>query len=145
MQLGFLLLADHGEALNGKIYVMGGGWNMLRLPQLPQEWGFGIALGIDVPWDETNRRHAMTLHVEDPDCEALGGEFSMEFETGRPPGAVQGQDQRISLALLTRTTFAAAGPHAVVVRVGDKEIGRARFYVTQIPAAMLPPHMRSAA
>jgi len=44
MELGFLILTDHSEALNGKIYVMGGGWNMLRLPQFPQEWGFGIGV-----------------------------------------------------------------------------------------------------
>ena len=57
MELGFLMLTDHSEALNGKVYAMGGGWNMLRFPQLPQEWGFGIAFAIDVPWDQTNRRH----------------------------------------------------------------------------------------
>ena len=140
MDLGFLLLTDHSEALNGKMYVMGGGWNMLRFPQLPQEWGFGIAFGIDVPWDETNRRHTLRLHIEDPDGQTLGDEFSLEFESGRPPGAVQGQDQRIVLSLGTRTTFAVAGPHAVVLRVGENE-WRSRFYVVELPAQMLPPNI----
>lgn len=137
MQLAFLILTDSSEALNGKLYAMGGGWNMLRLPELPLEWGFGIGIGLDVPWDETNRRHSFALHVEDPDGDQLGDEFSMEFETGRPPGSVPGQDQRIVLSLGTRQTFATAGPHAVVVRVNDEEIGRSRFYVVQIPAEML--------
>ena len=133
MELGFLMLTDHSEALNGKVYAMGGGWNMLRFPQLPQEWGFGIAFAIDVPWDQTNRRHSLTLHIEDPDGEALGDQFSMDFETGRPPGAVQGQDQRIVLSLGTRTTFSSSGPHAVVVRVGEDEVDRTRFYVMELP------------
>ena len=30
MEIGFLILTDHSEALNGKLYAMGGGWNMLR-------------------------------------------------------------------------------------------------------------------
>jgi hypothetical protein len=137
MKLGFLILTDSSEALNGKLYAMGGGWNMLRFPELPQEWSFGIGIGVDVPWDETNRRHSFVLHVEDPDGDLLGDEFSMEFETGRPPGAVPGQDQRIVLSLGTRLTFAAPGPHAVVVRVNDKEIGRARFYVVQTPTEMV--------
>jgi hypothetical protein len=139
MDLGFLLLTDHSESLNGKLYAMGGGWNMLRFPELPQEWGFAIALGIDVSWDETNRRQSLQLRIEDPDGEILGDEFSMDLETGRPPGLVPGQDQRIVLALQTRTIFNSAGPHAVVVRVGDTEIGRSRFYVLDDPGQATPP------
>ncbi len=138
MRLGFLLLADHSEALNGKVYAMGGGWNMLRFPQLPQEWGFSIAFGIDVPWDETNRRHTLSLLVEDPDGGVLGDELSLDFEAGRPPGSVVGQDQRIILSLGTRATFAATGPHAVVIRVGGEELDRARFYVVEVPAEQYP-------
>ena len=41
MQLGFLMLTDHSEVLNGKVYAMGGGWNMLHFPELPVEHGFG--------------------------------------------------------------------------------------------------------
>ena len=139
MQLGFLVLTDFSEALNGKLYAMGAGWNMLRFPQLPREWAFGIGIGIDVPWDETNRRHALSLHIEDPDGERLGDEFSMDFETGRPAGSVVGQDQRIVLSLGSRTTFATAGPHAVVVRVAEEEIGRSRFYVVEAPPQTAPP------
>jgi hypothetical protein len=138
MDLGFLLLTDHSESLNGKLYAMGAGWNMLRFPELPQEWGFAIALGIDVPWDETNRRHSLQLRIEDPDGEILGEEFSMDVETGRPPGSVPGQDQRLVMALQTRTVFTSAGPHAVVVHVGDREIGRSRFYVLEVPVQSVP-------
>jgi hypothetical protein len=56
MEIGFLMLADHSEAVNGKLYMVGGGWNVLRLPELPREWSFHIALGLDVSWDETNHR-----------------------------------------------------------------------------------------
>jgi hypothetical protein len=133
MELGFLLLSDHSESINGKVYAMGAGWNQLRFPELPQEFNFSIALGLDVPWDETNRQHTMTLHIEDPDGERLGDEFSLDFETGRPPGSVPGQEQRIVLSLGARTAFSASGPHAVVVKVGGEELDRARFYVTQAP------------
>jgi hypothetical protein len=30
------------------------------------------------------------------------------------------------------------GPHAVVVRIGEQEIGRARFYVVEHPQAPAP-------
>ena len=136
MDLGFLLLTDHSEAINGKLYAIGAGWNMLRFPQLPSAFAFGIAFGIDVPWDETNRRHTLKLHIEDPDGERLGDEFSLDFETGRPPGSVPGQDQRMVLSLGAQSTFATAGPHAVIIRVGDEEVGRSRFYVVVAPQEM---------
>ncbi len=139
MQLGFLLLTDHSEVLNGKVYAMGGGWNMLHFPELPVEHGFGIAFGLDVPWEENNMRHELRLEIEDPDGARLGDEFSFEFETGRPPGLVPGQDQRIVLSLEARLELATPGPHAVVITVGGQEIGRSRFYVLELPAAASPP------
>lgn len=130
MQLGFLLLTDQSEELNGKVYVLGGGWNVLRFPALPQRWTFRIALGVDVPWDETNRRHQLEVTVEDPDGGVLGEPFSVEFESGRPPGSMPGQEQRMVMSVGAAPTFEATGPHATVVRVNGDELGRARFYVT---------------
>jgi hypothetical protein len=136
MELGFLLLTDHSESLNGKLYAMGGGWNMLRFPELPVEHSFGIALGIDVAWDEANERHSLSLETQDPDGERLGDELEFEFEVGRPPGSVTGQDQRLVVSIQANASFSKSGPHAVVVRAGDREIGRSRFYVAETPADM---------
>ena len=138
MNLGFLILTDHSEALNGKVYAMGAGWNMLRFAALPTDHAFGIAFGLDVPWSETNERHMLSLEVQDPDGEPLGEEFEMELETGRPPGSIQGQDQRVVLSLGVGVTFSTEGPHAVVMRSGEEEIGRSRFYVVEDPE-MAPP------
>jgi Family of unknown function (DUF6941) len=134
MRIAFLLLTDFSESLNGKLYAMGAGWNMLRFPELPQEWRFGVAMGIDVPWDETNQRQEVQVVIEDPDGAELGDELSMEFEAGRPPGLQHGQEQRMVISLNVGATFEASGPHAVVVRSGDKELERSRFYVLQVPA-----------
>jgi hypothetical protein len=135
MRIAFLLLTDYSESLNGKLYTMGAGWNMLRFPELPQEWRFSVAMGIDVPWDETNQRRELQIAIEDPDGAALGEELSMEFEAGRPPGLQPGQDQRMVIAVNVGATFESAGPHAVVVRSGAEEIDRSRFYVSSAPQA----------
>jgi hypothetical protein len=131
MKIGFLLLSDHSEAVNGKLYMTGGGWNVLTLPELPHDWSFNIALGIDVAWDETNERHRLSLGIQDPDGGELGEGFTAEFETGRPPGMPAGQEQRLVMSIGTATTFSASGPHAVVVQVNDEEIGRTRFYLAE--------------
>jgi len=134
-QLGFIFLADYGEALQGKVYAMGAGWNLLRFPQLPHPWQFNVSFALDVPWDRTNQRHPLGVHVEDPDGEVLGDPFRIEFEAGRPPGAIQGSDQRLPVALGIQTLFEKSGPHAVVVSVGETEVGRTRFYVVHMPVA----------
>jgi hypothetical protein len=130
MEVGFLLLSDHAEAVNGKLYMTGGGWNVLRLPELPHEWGFHIALGIDVGWDETNRNHELLVNLHDPDGIELGEGLSVEFEAGRPPGMPAGQEQRLVMSVGTNVSFETSGPHAAVVHADGEEIGRARFYVT---------------
>jgi hypothetical protein len=132
MQIAFLILTDYAEALNGKLYSLGAGWNVLRFPEFPQEWRFTVGMGIDVAWDETNRRHGLQVTIEDPDGGVLGEELGMEVEAGRPPGLQAGQAQRMVIAFNVGAEFETAGPHAVVVRSGDAELERSRFYVVQV-------------
>ena len=138
MQLGFLLLTDASEALNGKLYALGGGWNMLRFGELPVQHVFGIAFGIDVSWDEANERHALKLETQDPDGERLGEELSFEIEVGRPPGSIAGQDQRVVISIQASAAFSKPGPHAVVIFAGERELGRSRFYVAEVPPDIRP-------
>jgi len=87
-----LLLADAAQAVDGKLYVLGGGWSVTG----PQPAPMAIALKIDVPWDQTNTRHRWRLElvtgdgqqVTLPDGSAL--ELEQEFEIGRPPGVKPG-------------------------------------------------------
>ncbi len=134
MHVAFLVLADYAESVNGKLYAMGAGWNVLNFPELPQEWRFSVGLGIDVGWDETNRRQSLEMVIEDPDGNELGDELSLDIEAGRPPGLPAGQDQRLVIAINVGATFETVGPHALIVRSGDEELERARFYLVQAPA-----------
>lgn len=129
MNLGFLLLADHSEAVNGKLYLNGGGWNVLRLPELPHEWAFHIALGIDIAWHETESQHDLFVSIQDPDGVELGEGLAANFETGRPEGMPPGQEQRLVMSIGASANFETFGPHAAVVQVDGEELGRARFYL----------------
>jgi hypothetical protein len=131
VNIGFLLLCDHSEAVNGKLYLTGGGWNVLRLPELPHEWSFSIGLGIDVAWHETNDPHELLVTIHDPDGLELGEGLTANFETGRPPGLPQGQEQRLVMSIAATATFATAGPHAAVVQVNGEELARTRFYLME--------------
>jgi hypothetical protein len=131
MNIGFLLLSDHSEAVNGKLYMTGGGWNVLRLPELPHEWSFHISLGIDVAWHETNHPHELVVTIQDPDGIELGQGLTANFETGRPPGMPPGQEQRLVMSIGAGANFETSGPHAAVVQVDGEELGRARFYLME--------------
>jgi hypothetical protein len=88
-----LLLCDHAEALNGKLYVMGGGWNVLFAPGRPVHTS--VAAVIAVPWDQANVRHDLSLELLTADgaaVEVQGQRVQVErtFEVGRPPGVKPG-------------------------------------------------------
>jgi hypothetical protein len=87
-----LLLADAAHAVDGKLYVLGGGWSVTGSQPAPM----AIALKIDVPWDRANAPHRWRLELVDADGqqvhfpEAGGVELEQEFEVGRPPGVKPG-------------------------------------------------------
>src|SRR5262249_55815553 len=99
-----MILADAAEASEGKLYVLGGGWNITG----PEPSPSAIAILFEVSWDLTNMRHPWRLELVDSDGEAvmvetpLGSQaFVLEgdFEVGRPPGVTPGTGLNVPLAI----------------------------------------------
>jgi hypothetical protein len=97
-----MVLADWAEAINGKLYIMGGGWSITGPDPLPS----ALAIKIEVPWDETNRPHTLRLGLIDDDGQPVviaGGEKPFEitgrFELGRPSGLPPGTPMDTVLAV----------------------------------------------
>ena len=87
-----LLLADHADVVNGKLYINGGGWDWIR-PGVP----FAIALIVHVTWDQTNMKHSVVLELLDTDGDPVvapdGNPVRIPFdplELGRPAGVKPG-------------------------------------------------------
>lgn len=88
-----LMLADHAEALNGKLYINGGGWTNLWAPDMPVN--FSLAIILHVPWDQANTKHDLLIELLDGNGDRF--EFNgqsvvipQQFEVGRPPGTKPG-------------------------------------------------------
>ena len=86
------MLADAAQAVNGKLYILGGGWSVLH-----QAAPFAIALKIEVPWSEATDEHRLRLDLLDEDGRVvLGPEgeplvtVDANFTTGIPAGTKQG-------------------------------------------------------
>jgi hypothetical protein len=99
-----MLLADAVQAVNGKLYILGGGWSIIG----PEPTPSAIAIKVDVPWDEANTKHRFRLALIDSDGRPvtvpgpigdLAVEIVGEFEAGRPPGLKAGTPLDVVLAL----------------------------------------------
>jgi Family of unknown function (DUF6941) len=87
-----LLLADYAKVGDGKLDVLGSGWSMMRAAG---PFGFFVAALFQIPWDQTNTKHAFRLELLDADGRPVStGDESIridgEFEAGRPPGLKPG-------------------------------------------------------
>ncbi|HVE12261.1 MAG TPA: hypothetical protein VNI01_02595 [Elusimicrobiota bacterium] len=90
-----MLLADFAQVLEGKLYIMGGGWSVTG----PQPVPSAIAVKIEVPWNATNQKHSLKLELLDSDYRPVslpsdtGNRpvvVSSDFEVGRPVGLPPG-------------------------------------------------------
>ena len=133
MQIHALMLADSAQAVDGKLYVLGGAWNMLRFPEFPASLMVGIAVAIDVDWTETNARHHLDIHFEDADGNEMDPRIGADFEAGRPPGAIAGAELRIVMAVNGPVAIPGPGQYAAVASVGGVELARSRFQALLAP------------
>jgi hypothetical protein len=127
-----LMLADSAQAVDGKLYILGGAWNVLRFPDFPAQLIVGIAVAIDVDWNETNRRHHLDVHFEDADGNSMDPTIGADFEAGRPPGSTPGTDLRIVFAVNGPLSIPAPGLYSSVASIGGTELARARFQAVKV-------------
>jgi hypothetical protein len=98
------MLCDSAQGVNGKLYILGGGWNITTTAPQPSALAFVIA----VPWGESNRRHKLEVELVDTGGKPFlvntpAGEqplrITAEFETGRPPEISPGSYLPVVLAI----------------------------------------------
>jgi hypothetical protein len=138
--IDFMILADGAQAVGGKLYMLGGGWTHLFVPQFPgkPQAPFALAVGISVPYHLTNRRFSFAVELTDSDGERVGELLTAEFEQGRPPGLRPGANQPILLAVNAHPDFPAPGRYTFKASVDGEQMRTASFEVvpqTSAPAA----------
>jgi hypothetical protein len=121
IEIEFVLLGDFAQAVNGKLTVVGAGWNIWNAPEYPSVVPFGLGIGILVPWTETNRQHAFSFVIkgsEGPDLATGDG----NFEVGRQPGIPAGMTQRVVIGVSGQVRIEGAGTYEIHVScAGDKK------------------------
>jgi len=99
-----MLLADAAQAVEGKLYILGGGWSLTG----PDPSPMALAIKIEVPWTEANTKHQLRVALYDEDGQPIiiptpTGEQPVEvksyFEVGRPAGLQPGTPLDMPLAI----------------------------------------------
>ena len=109
-----MLLADAAQEVNGKLYVLGGGWSVTG-PAVPP---MSLAIKLDVPWSAAGSSHGFELALVDTDGRPVtaGPEQSVRvdgtFEVGRPTGLPPGSDIDFAFAVNVPPFPLASGRYA---------------------------------
>lgn len=131
----FIMVADAAQAVAGKVYVLGGGWDRLTVPALPGPSivPFYVVAGLQVPWNLTNRKFALSIELHNADGDVLETLVTAEAEVGRPPGLRAGIPQTVHLAGPTNPVFPEAGRYLIVCKVDGEDVGHTAIEVLQGP------------
>lgn len=141
------IICDSAVTADGKLYIQGGGWNMLASPVFPfAQPRIGVAVIIGVPYTSTNRNHRLDLRLENEDGERMplgpavvadehGANKSpmgvgAQFNVGRPPILQAGDSQNLPFAInLDQLAFTSPGAYSFVISINDEEVERLTFRV----------------
>jgi hypothetical protein len=142
MRLDFLMLADRAEAVNGKLYMVGGGFDRVGAPNFPTNANFDIAIGAMVDYHETNEPHTFELRLEDVDNNVVLGPIGGQVEVGRPPGMKAGQSQRVMIVFRGPFPISAPGEYAWVAVLDGHRESPTKFWLDKVDAPITPPAPR---
>jgi hypothetical protein len=97
-----MMLCDGAQAVGGKLYILGGGWTQVLIPDFPTSMSLAVKLA--VPWHEANDPHRIIAKLMSADGEAVSLpnpenpdepfviRQEIVVETGRPPGLAPGTE-----------------------------------------------------
>ena len=132
LEIDFLMLADHAEAVNGKLYLMGGGWDRRTVVDFRQPQAFSVSVGVLIPWSLTNRPVPLTIALTDADGQSIAAPFQTNVLVGRPVNATPGQKLRYMLSLNFMMPLPKPGTYVIEARLADVATRRVTFFADAV-------------
>ena len=132
----FAFVADAVQAVAGKLYVIGGGWDTLFVRSFPARHPtMGIGVRVRVPWSDIEE-FSLSVDLVDEDGTSLfnGRSLTQRIKVRRTLGVVAGSDMGIVRAFtFNNLAFPNEGGYAFRLLVNDTEVSRLRFRIRQRP------------
>lgn len=134
-----LLLCDHAEALNGKLYIHGGGWSILYAANRPAT--MYLAMMVTFDWNDTNIQHDLVAELLTADGEVVNlpgsppvpARAAGRMEVGRPPGVKPGTSLPAPITFGMAGLVLDVGRYVWHITVDGKELARKVFDVVAPP------------
>ena len=129
MEIEWLILADSAQVIANKLYLMGGGWDVLTVATgFPVQQRCAVSASFRVPWNETNEKKNVEIEVVSDDGATLAT-VKGQVEVGRPAGIPPGLEQRAQIAAEMVLNLQAPGSFAILARIEEQEKARVSFRV----------------
>lgn len=132
-----LILANHVEAVNGLLYIAGGGWTDHWRPAPPGPGQpvvshLGVGVTVLVPWTASGGQpYQLSVAIEDGAGNQVAG-MATQLSSTRPPGLPTGADLRTVLALALNLVFPQAGEYRVVATLAGQQPRAVDFRVHDV-------------
>lgn len=126
------LLADAVQASRGKLFILGGGWDVLSVRSLPARHpSMGIGLRVRVPWGWPGESVRLDVELQDQDGKSmLPGSLTANVAVKRPGHLPDGQDLTVVRALtFTNVVIRTEGAYSFVISIDGDVKERLRFLV----------------
>lgn len=126
------LLADAVQASQGKLFILGGGWDVLTVRSLPARHpSMGIGIRVRVPWGWPGDAVRLDVELQDEDGKSvLPSSLSAPVPVRRPDHLPEGQDLTVVRALtFTNLVFRSEGGYSFVISIDSEVKERLRFLV----------------
>ena len=135
------MLCDTVAVESSKLYMQGGGWNMVSTTEFPAKIArIGVAALIHVPYSKTNALHQLLLQLQDDDGNRIPlgpgeeGTLEAQFNVGRPAILQAGEEQPLPFAVnLDGLSFPKPGTYSFVFTLDGDERARLTFRIAGPP------------
>jgi len=129
----FALLADAVQAVQGKLFILGGGWDTLYVSSFPARHpSLAIALRVRVPWSATGSSMRIAVELQDADGGKLlpGGQVVHVVNVSRRSGEMDRADIGLVRSFtFNNLQFESAGDFSFVISIDEEVSTRLRFSV----------------
>lgn len=137
------LLADAVQAVRGKLFVLGGGWDTLWVRQFPARHpslAIGLRLRVPISWNSASLM--LSVELQDADGRSmLPRPLSHDIKLPSDPPRSQGTSDfgLIRSFTFNNLRFEHEGAYSFVISVDDEPVSRLRFTVRERPAPRPEP------
>jgi hypothetical protein len=119
MKIDYAVLADAAQAVGGKIFILGGGWNVFRSANYPAPVQLAIAIGLGFASNEIGVRYPLKIVIADEAGVPVVPELNGQIETGQfAPDLPQGLPVKVPVAWNVNFAVPRPGKYVIVVTVG---------------------------